>query len=264
VTKRKGTGGDDDGIIFLETESRDAVAKALEEAERAIEAVEERHRQKQDESASTRVPEPPPERPPAPPPQPQQPDPRLAAVEAELAASIDRARRAHDELEGTKERAIRAEEEGGRLREALLRKSADFDNLKRRTEKDKAEYFKFALADAFNDLLGVLDNFERALAHRGDASSEDFQAGIDMIARQLGESLRRYGLVEVAALGLPFDPNVHEAVVREETADTAPGTVLEVFQKGYMLNERLLRPARVKVAGAPGRENGTAKEAALG
>jgi molecular chaperone GrpE len=263
VTGRKRR-DEDDGIIFLETESRDAVAKALEEAERAIEAVEERHRQKLDESAAARVPEAPPE-PPAPPvPESPQPDPRMAAIEAELKAAIDRARRAHDELEGTKERAIRSEEETGRLREALLRKSADFDNLKRRTEKDKADYFKFALADTFHDLLGVLDNFERALAHRGDASSEDFQAGIDMIARQLGESLRKYGLVEVPALGLPFDPNVHEAVVREETADTAPGTVLEVFQRGYLLNERLLRPARVKVAGAPGKENGTAKEAALG
>jgi molecular chaperone GrpE len=263
VTGRKRR-DEDDGIIFLETESRDAVAKALEEAERAIEAVEERHRQKLDESAATRVPEAPPEPPEPPAPPVPQPDPRMAAIEAELKAAIDRARRANDELEGTKERAIRSEEETGRLREALLRKSADFDNLKRRTEKDKADYFKFALADTFHDLLGVLDNFERALAHRGDASSEDFQAGIDMIARQLGESLRKYGLVEVPALGLPFDPNVHEAVVREETADTAPGTVLEVFQRGYLLNERLLRPARVKVAGAPGRENGTAKEAALG
>ena len=66
------------------------------------------------------------------------------------------------------------------------------------------------------------------------------------------------------ALGLPFDPNVHEAVVKQETANAAPGTVLEVFQKGYLLNDRLLRPARVKVAGAPGRENGTTKEAPLG
>jgi molecular chaperone GrpE len=260
VTGRKRR-DEDDGIIFLETESRDAVAKALEEAERAIEAVEERHRQKLDESAATRVPE---ARPEPPAPGPPQPDPRVAALEAEVASAIDRARRAHDELEGMKERAVRAEEEAGRVREALLRKSADFDNLKRRTEKDKADYFKFALADTFHDLLGVLDNFERALAHRGDASSEDFQAGIDMIARQLGESLRKYGLVEVPALGLPFDPNVHEAVVKAETTDTAPGTVLEVFQRGYMLNERLLRPARVKVAGAPGKGNGTAKEAALG
>lgn len=247
---------EDDDIIFLETDSRDAVAKALQEAERAIEAVEERHRQKMDDTV-------PAVQPPAPaPPAPAGPDPRLKSLEADANAALERARRANDELEGTKERAIRAEEEAGRLREALLRKAADFDNLKRRTEKDKADYFKFALADAFHDLLGVLDNFERALAHRGDATGEEFQAGIDMIARQLGESLRKYGLVEVPALGLPFDPNIHEAVVREETADVAPGTVLEVFQKGYMLNDRLLRPARVKVAGAPG--NGTAKEAALG
>ena len=250
---------DADDIIFLETESRDAVAKALAEAERAIEAVEERHRQKFDETA------PPAPAAPAPPPG---PDPRIAALEAELAAARDRARHANDELEGTRDRAVRAEEEAGRIREALLRKVADFDNLKRRTEKDKAEFFKFALADAFHDLLGVLDNFERALAHRGDASGDDFQAGIDMIARQFLDTLKKYGLAEVPALGTPFDPNVHEAVVREETEASAPGTVLEVFQKGYTLNDRLLRPARVKVSAARARENGPAngpaKEAPFG
>lgn len=249
---------EDDDIIFLETESRDAVAKALEDAERAIEAVEERQRRNLDETAPPELPA----TPPGPVPAAPLPDPRVATLEAELSAALERARRARDELEGTKERAVRAEEEGGRMREALLRKSADFDNLKRRTEKDKAEYFKFALADTFHDLLGVLDNFERALAHRGDASSEDFQAGIDMIARQLGEALRKYGLVEVPALGLSFDPNVHEAVVRKETAGAAPGTVLEVFQKGYMLNDRLLRPARVKVAAPAATGNGSAQEEA--
>lgn len=245
---------EDDEIIFLETESRDAVAKALAEAERAIEAVEERNRQKLDETS-----------PPDPPPAPAAPitDPRVAVLEVEVSVARERARRAQEDLAATKERAIRAEEEGGRFRDALLRKSADFDNLKRRTEKDKAEYFKFALADAFHDLLAVLDNFERALAHRGDASSEDFQAGIDMIARQLGDTLSRYGLVEVPALGIAFDPNLHEAVVREETEGAAPGAVLEVFQKGYTLNERLLRPARVKVAAAPG-NNVTTKEAPRG
>jgi molecular chaperone GrpE len=262
TAKRRPPDGPDgpDDIIFLETESRDAVAKALAEAERAIEAVEERHRHKLDETVPAVQPPPPAPAAPAPP----TPDPRVATLESELSTALDRARRAHDELEGTRDRAIRAEEEAGKLREALLRKVADFDNLKKRTEKDKADYFKFALADAFHDLLAVLDNFERALAHRGDASSDDFQAGIDMIARQLWETLRKYGLVEVAALGATFDPNVHEAVMREETAGTAPGTVLEVFQKGYTLNDRLLRPARVKVAAAPARENGTAKEAPLG
>jgi molecular chaperone GrpE len=245
---------DPDEIIFLETEERDAVAKALREAEEAIEHVEERQRHKLDETAPPQTP--PPAAPVA--------DPRVAILEAEVHAALERARRASAELEGTKERAVRAEEEGGRVREALLRKSADFDNLKRRTEKDKAEYFKFALADVFHELLAVLDNFERALAHRGDASSEEFQAGIDIIARQLSDAMRLYGLVEVPALGIAFDPNVHEAVVSEETANAPPGTILEVFTKGYTLNDRLLRPARVKVATAPGNGNRTAKEAPVG
>ncbi len=222
-------------IIFLETESRDDVARALAEAERAIEAVEEKHRRVEGARAVV-VADPEPAPPPAPR-DPPAPDPRVAVLE--------------DQLAKERERAIRAEEEGGRVREALLRKAADFDNLKRRAEKDKAEYFLFALAEAFADILSVVDNFERALQHRGDASGDDFHAGIDMIARQLADTLKKYGVVEVPALGLPFDPNVHEAVVREETETAAPGTVLEVLQKGYLLHDRLLRPARVKVAAGP-------------
>ena len=72
-----------------------------------------------------------------------------------------------------------------------------------------------------------------------------------MIARQLADTLKKYGVVEVPARELPFDPNVHEAVVREVTETAAPGTVLEVLQKGYLLHDRLLRPARVKVAASP-------------
>ena len=226
---------EDEDIIFLETESRSDVARALAEAERAIEAVEEKQRHVES-ARPVAVAPPEPDPPPAPPapPAPPVPDPRLAVLE--------------DQVARERERAIRAEEDSGRVREALLRKSADFDNLKRRTEKDKAEYFRFALAEAFVDILSVVDNFERALAHRADAPGDEFHAGIDMIARQLADTLRKYGVVEVPASGLPFDPNVHEAVVREETESVAPGTVLEVLQKGYVLNDRLLRPARVKVA----------------
>ena len=221
---------EDEDIIFLETESRSDVARALAEAERAIEAVEEKHRKSEGaRPVAVATPEPEPA-----PPEPPVPDPRLAVLE--------------DQVAKERERALRAEEDSGRVREALLRKSADFDNLKRRTEKDKAEYFRFALAEAFADILSVVDNFERALAHRADATGDEFHAGIDMIARQLADTLKKYGVVEVPASDLPFDPNVHEAVVREETESVAPGTVLEVLQKGYLLNDRLLRPARVKVA----------------
>jgi len=226
---------EEEDIIFLETESRDDVARALAEAERAIAAVEERHRRVEEArpvAVAEREPVPPPA-PPAPP----APDPRIAVLEGQVARE--------------RERALRAEEDAGRVREALLRKAADFDNLKRRTEKDKAEYFRFALAEAFADILSVVDNFERALQHRGDATGDEFHAGIDMIARQLADTLKKYGVVEVPASELPFDPNVHEAVVREVTESTAPGTVLEVLQKGYLLHDRLLRPARVKVAASP-------------
>ena len=226
---------EEEDIIFLETESRDDVARALAEAERAIEAVEEKQRRVEG-ARPVAVAEPEPVPPPAPR-DPPAPDPRVGALE--------------DQVAKERERALRAEEDAGRVREALLRKSADFDNLKRRTEKDKAEYFRFALAEAFADILSVVDNFERALQHRGDATGDEFHAGIDMIARQLADTLKKYGVVEVPARELPFDPNVHEAVVREVTESAAPGTVLEVLQKGYLLNDRLLRPARVKVAASP-------------
>jgi molecular chaperone GrpE len=158
------------------------------------------------------------------------------------------------QLAEVKQRAIAAEEDAGRMREALLRKSADFENLKRRADKEKTDFFKFALAETFHDLLAVLDNFERALMHADEASHGDFRIGIEMIARQLADVLKKYGVAEVPAKGLSFDPNVHEAVVREETDVASPGTILDVLQKGYVLNDRLLRPARVKVAAQPSPE----------
>ena len=165
-----------------------------------------------------------------------------------------RAARLEAELGAERERAMKAQEESQQLREALLRKTADFENVKRRTEKEKNDHFRFALAEAFRDLLGVVDNFERALAHAPEGiRSGDFCVGVEMIARQLSEVLRHYGLTEVPADHLPFDPAVHEAVAREEMADVAPGVVLAVFQKGYFLNDRLLRPAMVKVSALPGK-----------
>lgn len=235
---------EEEDIIFLETESRDDVARALAEAERAIQAVAEKHRRVEGVRPVGVA-----ESEPAPPPAPRDPpapDPRVGVLE--------------DQVAKERERALRAEEDGGRVREALLRKSADFDNLKRRTEKDKADYFLFALAEAFADILNVVDNFERALQHRGDATGDEFHAGIDMIARQLTDTLKKYGVVEVPARDLPFDPNVHEAVVREVTETAAPGTVLEVLQKGYLLHDRLLRPARVKVAASPAVRDAKKKE----
>jgi molecular chaperone GrpE len=229
--ERRPENPDDEEIVDLDADGvaddRDEVARALADAERAVSAVQERHK-KQEESSG----------------------------EHRMAPSIEKLTELVLQLEEERERAIKAEEESGRMREALLRKTADFENLKRRTEREKTDFFKFALAEVLRDLLGVLDNFERALAHGPDSGTpEDFRAGIEMIAKQLQSTLRKYGLTEIPAQGLPFDPNVHEAIVREETDSAAPGTVLEVLQKGYALNDRLLRPARVKVAGTPARSS---------
>lgn len=224
----------DDGIVYLESDGREDLSRALAEAERAVAAAEEKRRQ---DLAAPPVP---------------------AAAEAETAGPAVSPDSGFSELAtrlaDVEERLLTEQEESGRLREALLRKSADFDNLRRRAEKEKTDFFKFALSEVFSDLLEVLDNFERALQHlsNGDeAAGTDVHVGIEMISRQLGDVLKKYGLEEVPALGLPFDPNVHEAVVREETAGISPGTVLAVLQRGYVLNGRLLRPAKVKVAAAP-------------
>ena len=227
----------DDGVVYLESDGREDLARALAEAEQAVAAAEEKRRQAE-----------------APPAEPALPV--LAAPLAEAAAGGTETRFSElaARLADVEERLLTEQEESGRLREALLRKTADFENLKRRVEKEKTDFFKFALSEVFSDLLGVLDNFERALQHlsNGDAAAgTDVHVGIEMISRQFSEVLKKYGLDEVAAIGLPFDPNLHDAVLREVTEGTVPGTVLEVLQKGYFLNNRLLRPAKVKVAAAP-------------
>lgn len=218
----------EDEVVYLDEDGGpEDVANALEAAERAVAAVEERHKTAPHGIRPAQV------EPAAP-----KPEPVPAPVPA-------------GRLEEEQERALLAEEEAGRLREALLRKAADFENLKRRAERDKSDYVKYALTETMRDLVGVLDNLERALTHAPAAGAEDFRAGVEMIARQLSEVVRKYGVTEIPALGTPFDPQFHEAMMRGDATDVPPGTVLEVFQKGYVLNDRLLRPAMVKVSAVP-------------
>jgi molecular chaperone GrpE len=132
------------------------------------------------------------------------------------------------------------------LRDRSMRTLADFDNFRKRSERERQEARRSAVAEPLRDVLGVVDNLERALAAGG--SAEDVKAGVGMILRQLQEVLRRHGVKEVAAAGAAFDPAVHEAVSREERADVQGPTVVEELQRGYLLNDRLLRPAMVKVA----------------
>lgn len=251
---KKRPGSPDENVLYLDETSGDDLARALAEAEKAVTAVEERHRQQE-----------PPRPAPAPPAADVEFDltdapemgiaPGTPQVPAAHAATLEaRVRELEALLAEQTDKTILAEEETGRLREAALRKAADFDNLKRRTERDKTEYIKYALFDFFRELLPVLDNFERAMQHAGgvaDGSFADFKLGVQMISRQLADTLKRMGLVEVLAEGQAFNPNIHEAVMREETDAMPPGMVSGVLQKGYILNDRLLRPAMVKVSAAP-------------
>lgn len=136
------------------------------------------------------------------------------------------------------------------MRDRHLRKLAEFDNFKKRTERERSEFARYSLTDVLRDLLPVLDNFERALAQDSSEVSNEYRQGVELIYRQLYDTLKRRGLSEVPVTG-GFDPNLHEAVAREEVAGAAPNTILAVLQKGYFLHDRLLRPAFVKVAASP-------------
>jgi molecular chaperone GrpE len=127
-----------------------------------------------------------------------------------------------------------------------LRLRADFDNFRKRSEREREEVLRYSLAEPLRALLPVVDNLERALA--AQAGLDDLRRGVEMIARQLGEALRKLGLAEVPTIGERFDPRMHEAVMREESDAVATPTVVAEFQRGYWLHDRLLRPAMVRVA----------------
>ena len=141
-------------------------------------------------------------------------------------------------------------EEIEHLRELYLRKLAEFDNFRKRVEREREDVRINAAADVIRELVPVMDNFDRALAH-ADANPESLRQGVDMIARQLWDSLTRQGLEVLDPEGKPFDPEVHEAVQRIEDASHEPGTVVRVLGKGYLFRGRLVRPAMVAVAVEP-------------
>ena len=132
------------------------------------------------------------------------------------------------------------------MRDRYLRAVADFENFRKRSEREKADFFKYALAGMMKDILPVLDNFDRALDHAEEG--DEFHKGVHLIYKQLFDVLQRHGLKTIDESGVHFDPNIHEAVVREEDASVPSHTVVAILQKGYFLHDRLLRPALVKVA----------------
>ena len=154
-----------------------------------------------------------------------------------------------DTIEGdeTAELTARAEENWDKY----LRIAAELENVRKRAARDVENARKFALERFSADLLDVRDSLEMALSAADDASLESFRQGSESTLKLLAGVMQRFGVEELDPLGEPFDPQMHEAMTMQPAADAEPGSVLTVFQKGYALNGRLLRPARVVVAAEP-------------
>ena len=128
---------------------------------------------------------------------------------------------------------------------------AEFDNARKRAQKEQQDFRDFALADTIKNLLPVVDNLERGLQSKSDPA--DFRAGIELIYKQLRDVLTKLGVQPIEAKGQQFDPRFHEAVEMVDTPDAPDHEVLDEWQRGYKLKDRLLRPAMVRVARNPGK-----------
>lgn len=182
------------------------------------------------------------------------------SVPAAGTSQVETAPLSPEQIGDLKNRAAKADENWDRL----LRTTADFENFKKRAAREKVESAQYASFSILQKLIPVLDNFEMALAaaqtastakKAGAAAPDDklasFQSGVQMIQQQLRNALVETGLEEIDAAGKPFDPNFHEAISQQESAEVPEGNVLQQVRKGYKMKERLLRPAAVIVARKP-------------
>ena len=144
------------------------------------------------------------------------------------------------------------------LRQTLLRRQADFDNYRKRIERERFEDSKRTTARVLEGLIPVIDGFEHALAAHREAEYENYRKGFELIYKQLLDSVTKLGAERIDPLGKTFDPHLHQAVDRAETTEHEDGTILQVFQPGYVFHGRVLRPAMVRVAVHP---NPASKEA---
>lgn len=160
----------------------------------------------------------------------------VAAVESDGAAGDG----------ATAARVAELERELAAAQERHARTLADFDNFRKRTEREKAELRRYAMAEPLLSFVEAVDNVNRAMEAQG--SAEDLKQGLEMTVRGLEKTLERLGVERIEAVGQPFDPTVHEAVAREESGKVAQPTVVAELQPGYRLHQRLLRPAQVTVA----------------
>jgi molecular chaperone GrpE len=179
-------------------------------------------------------------------------DPAAAAAPeaAEPPATVEAPPVTVEELNELKKKAAKADENWDRL----LRATADFDNFKKRANREKQDAIKFGNENLLQSLIPILDNFDMALAaaqNAGDGTGQSLRTGIEMVYQQMRKALADAGLEEVEAAGKLFDPNLHEAISQVETTEVPEGQVVQQLRKGYKLRDRLLRPATVIVARPP-------------
>jgi molecular chaperone GrpE len=146
--------------------------------------------------------------------------------------------------------ASQVQRERDDLYDRLLRKTAEFDNYRKRIERERKDFTEWAAAEVLTDLLAVMDDFDRALAADAPASAQVYKTGVELIHRALADLVRKRGVTPIQAVGAEFDPHQHQAVAYDAVDGAREGEVVEELRKGYMLGDRLLRPALVKVAKA--------------
>ena len=136
------------------------------------------------------------------------------------------------------------------LQDRLLRTAAEFDNYRKRIDRERRDQADNAMADALEDLLPIMDNLELALSAPAGDDASAYRKGVELIHRQMADLLKKRGVKAIEAVGTDFDPRFHQSVVHEVSAEHREGEVMQELRRGYMLGERLLRPSMVKVAKA--------------
>lgn len=173
-------------------------------------------------------------------------------MEENPAVNDDRAEVDPSSLEAITAERDRLATENAELQNRCLRALAEFQNLRKRVDKDRLEFSEYASMEAVRTLLPIIDDFERAL--ETETADKKYAQGLELIRQRLFEALKKLGLEPMVVVGEPFDPHVHHAVEMVETEDAPDHTVLAEFQRGYNFKGRLLRPAMVKVAVEPKRD----------
>jgi molecular chaperone GrpE len=180
----------------------------------------------------------------------------LENVDQELQMHLEEEKREKEkEVEELQKKLEKMEKEGKEHYDRLLRMAADLDNYKKRAAKEKEEWVKFANEDLIKAVLPFIDNLERAINHAEKVEDAGVLIeGVRLTIQQLLQALNKFGLSPFESQGKPFDPAFHEAILMVPTDQHEPNRVMEEFQKGYLFNDRLLRPATVSVSKPTGKE----------